>query len=141
MCSLGWVIESNTRRSVTDVSLSFTEPDNRWERPSHRSSSSRWRDSPVPVLVGEVVILSMLTGRYHLSTRMWIPHTRSSSINLVIHVSRNPCGDQLSTGNPCGDQLSNRDRYVPVQTETTLLTIRISGYPGLLVVILDCHKS
>ncbi len=36
VCSLGWVIESNTLRSVTSVLLSFAEPGNRWERPSHR---------------------------------------------------------------------------------------------------------
>jgi hypothetical protein len=36
VCSLGWVIESNTLRSVTSVFLSFAEPANRWERPSHR---------------------------------------------------------------------------------------------------------
>ena len=36
VCSLGWVIESNTLRSVTSVSSSFPEPANQWERPSHR---------------------------------------------------------------------------------------------------------
>ena len=56
VCSLGWVIESNTLRSVTGVSSSFSEPDDRWEGPSHRSGSSRWRGSPVPFLDGEVTI-------------------------------------------------------------------------------------
>jgi hypothetical protein len=37
VCSLGWVIDSNTVRSVTCVPLSFPEPANRWERTSHRN--------------------------------------------------------------------------------------------------------
>jgi hypothetical protein len=36
VCSMGWVTESNSHRSVTSVSLSLPQPSNRWERPSHR---------------------------------------------------------------------------------------------------------
>jgi hypothetical protein len=39
VCSLGWVIESNTLRSVVSACLSFAEPTNRWTgtgTPSHR---------------------------------------------------------------------------------------------------------
>jgi hypothetical protein len=39
VCSWGWVIESNTLRSVASVYLSFPEPTNRWTgtgEPSHR---------------------------------------------------------------------------------------------------------
>jgi hypothetical protein len=53
VCSLGWVINSNTLRSVSCVSLSFPESDNRWdlwkESPSG-TGSRHWRDPVVPVL-------------------------------------------------------------------------------------------
>jgi hypothetical protein len=53
VCSLGWVINSNTVRSVPCVSLSFPESENRWDRwkePPTGTGSSRWRDPAVPVL-------------------------------------------------------------------------------------------
>ncbi len=53
VCSLGWVINSNTVRSVACVSLSFPESSNRWDRwkePPTGTGSSRWRDPSVPVL-------------------------------------------------------------------------------------------
>ena len=48
VCSLGWVINSNTVRSVDCVSLSFPESVNRWEPPSG-TGSSHWRDGSTVV--------------------------------------------------------------------------------------------
>ena len=53
VCSLGWVINSNTVRSVACVSLLFPESANRWDRwkdPPTVTGSSLWRDPAVPVL-------------------------------------------------------------------------------------------
>ena len=74
--SLGWVINSNTVRSVTCVSLSFPESANRWDRWKESptgTGSSRWRDPAVPVLAtglaqryGPLVGLSRPNGQAHI---------------------------------------------------------------------------
>jgi hypothetical protein len=56
---LGWVIESNTLRSVTSACLSLAEPTNRY----------RWTLSPVPALAGEVV------HRYRIYPVKWFTGT------------------------------------------------------------------
>jgi hypothetical protein len=76
VCSLGWVINSNTVRSVVCVSLSFPESANRWDRwkdPPTGTGSSRWRDPTVPVLdpglterYGPLVGLSRPRGQDHI---------------------------------------------------------------------------
>jgi len=53
VCLLGWVIDSNTVRSVSCVSLSFPESTNRWDRwkePPAGTGSNLWRGPGVPVL-------------------------------------------------------------------------------------------
>jgi hypothetical protein len=49
VCSLGWVINSNTVRSVVCVSLSFPESANRdrWKDPPTSTGSTLWRDYTV----------------------------------------------------------------------------------------------
>ena len=53
VCLWGWVIDFNTVRSVSCVSLSFPESTNRWDRwkePPAGTGSSLWRGPGVPVL-------------------------------------------------------------------------------------------
>ncbi len=74
VCSLGWVINSNTVRSVACVSLSLPESGNRWDRwkePPTGTGSSRWRDLAVPVLTAglaqrPLVGLSRPNGQAHI---------------------------------------------------------------------------
>ncbi len=49
VCSLGWVIDSNTVRSVVCVSLSFPESSNHWDHwqeSPNSVGSNRWTDPP-----------------------------------------------------------------------------------------------
>jgi hypothetical protein len=80
VCSLGWVINSNTVRSVVCVSLSFPESANHWDRWKESptgAGSSHWRDRgpAVPVLTaglaqrhtaGPLVGLSRPSGQDHI---------------------------------------------------------------------------
>ena len=76
VCSLGWVIDSNTLRSVACVSLSFPASASRWdhwkESPTG-TGSIHWRDPSVPVLVdglsqrnGPLVGLNRPIGQVHI---------------------------------------------------------------------------
>ena len=82
VCSMGWVIDFNTVRSVACVSLSFAESANRWDRwkePPTGTGSSRWRGPAVPVLAaglaqryGPLVGLNRPRGQAHITVMTYL---------------------------------------------------------------------